>query len=286
MDLRTFALKLHLCPGIGIKTEYMIWQCLREIKSFETIEILCERAKLSERISKQLISHWNSSEHLALVKKHLVKCQFMTIFDDDYPEALRQIYCPPMVLFYRGDLSLLHQKMIGIVGARKNTTYGKQVLENLIPSLVQNSICIVSGLATGIDGISHRITLDHGGKTIGVIGTGIDRQYPKHHQDLQKQLKTDGLVLSEYPLGSPPMQFHFPQRNRIIAGLCQSLAVIEAKQKSGSLITASLALQENRNVLAVPGRIDAPMSLGCNELIAAGAMPILNAESLISNFFI
>lgn len=208
----------------------------------------------------------------------------LTIIDPAYPASLREIFCPPLVLFYAGDLSLLKRPRLGIVGARDASAYGVGVLRGFLPEIVKHRLVVVSGLARGIDGLSHRVTLECGGMTIGVIGCGLDRCYPAENHQLQAAVASRGLVLSEYGRGEPPLAFHFPERNRIIAGLVQTLLVVEAKRRSGSLITANLALDENRNVCAVPGRIDTIRSLGCNELIAAGAKPILRAQDLIDEF--
>lgn len=286
MNLRLFALKLHLCEGVGIKTEFLIWQYLQENRHDESIASIVFRAGIPAKQVRSIREAWETPEHLKLVEQHWQNCQFVTIFDENYPAQLRETYCPPMVLFYRGNFDLLKMTMVGIVGARRNTSYGRMALEHIIPGLIERKICVVSGLADGIDGISHEIAMKSGGRTIGIIGTGLDRIYPVRRNNLQSIMEEKELVLSEYPLGSPPSKFHFPQRNRIIAGLTQTLLVVEAKEKSGSLITASLSLQENRNVCAIPGRIDAPMSTGCNQLIAAGAKPILAAEDLFNEFVI
>lgn len=151
----------------------------------------------------------------------------------------------------------------------------------MLPPLQKVGIGIVSGLAKGVDAMVHQSYLRHGGVPIGVIGTGLDIAYPLASRQLQAQVATAGILLSEYPHGMGPQKHHFPARNRIIAGLCQTTVVIEAAKNSGSLITANLALQENRNVLAVPGPINAPMSVGCNELIRAGAGCVIDGTTII-----
>ncbi|BAP85664.1 DNA protecting protein DprA [Paucilactobacillus hokkaidonensis JCM 18461] len=284
MNINLFLLKLHLCPGIGIVREFKLYYAFTNNLYNTNITELCILANFTAKQSEVVITNWHSRDLNENVKKHWFECHFITIEDAQYPQQLKESYCPPIVLFYRGKLDLLNTTMLGVVGARKNTSYGKQALKNLLPSIVTKPITIVSGLAAGIDGISHEITLQARGQTIGVIGTGIDVTYPKEHQALQSQVAQFGLLLSEFPLTSKPFRSHFPQRNRIIAGLCETLLVVEAKEKSGSLITASLALQENRNVCAVPGRIDALMSVGCNQLILAGAKPILTANDLLEEF--
>lgn len=283
---KLFLLKIHLCKGIGMITEQKVFIAFEYSLYNTSILECCQLAGLSVKTTEKILTNWNTQELADDVQRHWLECQFITILDDDYPEQLKEIYCPPIVLFYRGKKELLNTKILGVVGARKSTTYGKQVLNEILPSIVDASITIVSGLATGIDGISHQITLNNSGNTIGVIGTGIDIVYPRMHQDLQSQMECEGLVISEYPLGEQPYRSHFPERNRIIAGLSETLLVVEAKTKSGSLITANLALQENRNVCAIPGKITDPFSSGCNELISAGAKPILSGNDVLNEFLI
>lgn len=284
MNIKLFLLKLHLCPGIGMVGEFKLYYALVNNMYNTSIGELCDLAHLGTATREKVLINWHSLQLNEQVKRNWLECRFITIEDPQYPQQLRETYCPPIILFYCGNLALLTTKMLGVVGARKNTSYGKSVLQHLLPNVVAQPVTVVSGLATGIDGISHEITLAAQGKTIGVIGTGINIVYPNKHQLLQRKIAQTGLLLSEFPLDSKPFRSHFPQRNRIIAGLCETLLVVEAKEKSGSLITASLALQENRNVCAIPGRIDAPMSVGCNQLIAVGAKPILTPNDLLTEF--
>ncbi|UJF14785.1 DNA-processing protein DprA [Jeotgalibaca sp. MA1X17-3] len=204
-----------------------------------------------------------------------------TIYDEDYPIELGEIYHPPSVLFYQGDWSLTKNRKLGIVGSRESTLYGKKVLTQLIPKLVENKVTIVSGLAAGIDKEAHFQTISLGGRTISVIGTGLDYFYPKENFSLQKKISHEHLLVSEYPIGTPPQRYHFPMRNRIIAGLSQGILVIEAKEKSGSLITANVALQENREVFAIPGDILHESYQGTNRLIQAGAKLVLDANDIL-----
>ena len=200
-----------------------------------------------------------------------------------YPQRLKEIYLPPVVLFYKGRLELFNRLSIGIVGARNHTEYCKEALENLLPDILERKVSIISGLARGVDSLAHQLTLDLKGKTIAVIGNGINICYPKENKALYDAIGRKGLLLSEYPLDSPPLKFHFPYRNRIIAGLSHGLCVIEAKLHSGSLITANVALSENRQVFALPGNITSEYSKGTNELITAGAFPIRNANDILES---
>ena len=208
---------------------------------------------------------------------------FLMYEDALYPKRLKEIYLPPIVLFYKGRLELFNRLSIGIVGARNHTPYSKEVLEYLLPDILERKVSIISGLARGVDSLAHQLTLDLNGETIAVIGNGINVTYPKENKALYDAIGRKGLILSEYPLDSPPLKFHFPYRNRIIAGLSHGLCVIEAKLHSGSLITANVALSENRQVFALPGNITSEYSKGTYELITAGAFPIRNANDILES---
>lgn len=179
---------------------------------------------------------------------------------------------------------MANEPALGVVGSRVHSPYAEDSLKLLLPDVINQGIVIVSGLAKGIDSIVHQMTMNCCGKTIAVIGTGLDVVYPRGNVMLQNEVAAKGLLLTEYPLGSQPLKFHFPQRNRIIAGLVQTILVVEARHRSGTLITANVALQENRNVLAIPGKITESLSQGTNELIAAGAKPALCSEDIIEEF--
>ena len=208
---------------------------------------------------------------------------FLMYEDVLYPKRLKEIYLPPVVLFYKGRLELFNRLSIGIVGARNHTEYSKEALEYLLPDILERKVSIISGLARGVDSLAHQLTLDLNGETIAVIGNGINICYPKENRSLYDAIGKKGLILSEYPLDSPPLKFHFPYRNRIIAGLSHGLCVIEARLHSGSLITANVALSENRQLFALPGNITSEYSKGTNELITAGAFPIRNANDILDS---
>lgn len=200
-------------------------------------------------------------------KLRATNISYITVVDKEYPPSLKEIYESPWILFARGDLSLLHRPALAIVGSRKTTYYGRMVTEKLVPDLVHEGWSIVSGLALGIDAVSHDSCLKAGGKTIGVLGSGIDTIYPKQNNHLYQKIMDKGLLLSEYPPGTTPLPAYFPQRNRIIAGLSYGVVVIEATKKSGSLITAHCALEQGREVFAIPGSIFDQQSVGTNLLI-------------------
>lgn len=212
------------------------------------------------------------------------KLKVLTINDQAYPKLLKQIYDPPFILYYRGRLEALNGFLLAVVGARKYSAYGRQVAEKLVKELSLNNLTIVSGLALGIDALAHAAALEAGGNTIAVLGSGLDRQniYPSQNRYLADKIETrGGLILSEHPIGTLPLKHHFPQRNRIISGLSSATLVIEAGEKSGALITAFHALEQNREVFAVPGSIYSGSSEGANRLIALGAKLATSAQDII-----
>ncbi|MFT8883261.1 MAG: DNA-processing protein DprA [Liquorilactobacillus hordei] len=286
MKIREFIIKLHLSNLISVSKVRTICDWIGKHQAIPDVKKLEELAGLK---TFEYISFWkkfNSIELELAVDRNLYHSKAITILDSMYPQCLLESYNPPNVLFYRGDISLIadRQKLLGVVGARQNSAYSSAVLRQLLPDTIAAGIITVSGLAQGVDSLVHSQTFADYGKTIAVIGTGLDIFYPSQNRALQQKIVHEGLVLSEYGLGVGPRKFHFPARNRIIAGLVQTLLVIEARHHSGSLITANLALQENRNVLAVPGPINSPLSIGTNELIKAGAKPTLIAQDIIEEF--
>lgn len=284
MDLRTFLILFHLCPGVGNINELRLAAFLKIYQRIPTESELKQLLKLSPKQITIVLEALKQPWLQAKLQANLLASQTLTILDKDYPLKLKESYQPPAVIFYQGDLNLLNKPLLAIVGARKADNYAKQALMSLIKPVVASGIITISGLALGVDSLCHQLTLQAGQKTIGVIGSGLDITYPKTNYLLQAQVAKEGLLLSEYPLGSPPLRFHFPERNRIIAGLCDSILVVEARHHSGSLITANLALQNNRNVLAIPGPITASLSQGCNELIAAGAKLVAKPADILTEF--
>ena len=283
-ELEFFLLKLHLC-NLDLKNELRVVRYMLSFERCPSKDELFLLLKLGETQKNDLWNALQSKQLSQKIQQNLKVSHFLTILDKRYPSQLQEIYSPPVVLFYQGDLELLDsKKLLGVVGARQCSSYALQALTQLLPNVIQQKLILVSGLAKGVDGLSHQLALKHHGKTIAVIGNGLDISYPSCNRALQTQIAHAGLLLSEYPLESRPLKYHFPLRNRIIAGLCQTVLVVEARHHSGSLITANLALQENRNVLALPGRINDIYSTGCNELIAAGAKPVLNSNDILEEF--
>ena len=211
---------------------------------------------------------------------------FITIKDDVYPECLKEISNPPLKLYYKGNLDLLKdERLIAVVGTRNPSSYGKLSCEYMVKKMTEANITIVSGFAKGIDSIAHRASLLTGGKTIAVIASGLDIVYPASNLSLYREIEEKGLILSEYEEGVKPFKSNFPQRNRIIAGLSKGTIVVESKDRGGSLITANLALDFNRDVYAVPGDIFSEYSKGCNNLIRdSKAKSLSNINELLEDY--
>ncbi|MFC2157323.1 DNA-processing protein DprA [Acidobacteriota bacterium] len=205
----------------------------------------------------------------------------ISLGDERYPTILREIDNPPLVLYCAGESESLKEAAVAIVGARKPTPYGRAVTEKLAFDLASMGVMIVSGMARGIDTIAHWGALK-GGRTIAVLGSGLNMIYPPENRGLYKKIIEEGAVVTEYPLDSPPVGFHFPRRNRIISGMSVGLIVTEAAEKSGSLISANLALEQNREVMAIPGNITSSLSHGTNRLIQAGATPVDSWQDVVN----
>jgi DNA processing protein len=203
--------------------------------------------------------------------------------DPSFPPLLGAIHDPPAQLYVRGaaDFSLLVRPAIAVVGARACSSYGRSVTRSLTRELAAAGLVVVSGMARGVDGEAHRGALEAGGTTVAVLGCGIDRDYPAAHTNLARRICDTGLVVSEYEPGVEPAPWRFPARNRLIAGLCAATVVVEARERSGALITADFALEEGRDVLAVPGEITSSLSAGTNALLKLGATPVTNATDAL-----
>ena len=215
-----------------------------------------------------------------------MKYNYFTIEDDIYPQCLKEISNPPLKLYYKGNLDLLKdERLIAVVGTRNPSSYGKLCCEYMVKKMTSANITIVSGFAKGIDSIAHKTSLLAGGKTIAVIASGLDIVYPASNLSLYREIEEKGLILSEYEAGVKPFKFNFPQRNRIIAGLSKGTIVVESKDRGGSLITADLALEFNRDVYAVPGDVFSEYSKGCNNLIRdSKAKSLSNINELLDDY--
>ena len=206
----------------------------------------------------------------------------INLSDYDYLRDLPHIPDPPKKLFIRGQLPEKRVKTAAIVGTRKPSAYGREIATKIASECAKNGIVVVSGLALGIDSIAHRAVIDSGGKTIAVLANGVDKIYPRSHEDLgQKILQTNGAILSEYPNNTPARPWQFLARNRIVSGLADAVVIIEAASRSGTLSTANHALDQGKEIFAVPGNITSPLSAGCNQLIKNGANPLTSVEDLL-----
>ena len=284
MSPKDYLLALCQCPKLGPSR-------LKRLRDFfDTWENIwkasvpqLQQAKLENPIISELIS-LRKEFNIENFKKTLVEKNIRTISVDEinYPSLLKQIYLPPPLLYYQGSLDFFKQPTIAVVGTRQPSYYGKQVANSIVRELTKLGFIIISGLAVGIDGIAHTTTLNAQGNTIAVLGSGLNCIYPSQNKLLAKDIIKYGCLISEFSPDTPPHKSNFPRRNRIIAGLAQATLVIEASKKSGALITAHYALQENRDVMAIPGNIFSPLSQGTNDLIKQGASLITDISDIIS----
>lgn len=275
MNKTDFLLRLKLQKGIGY---VKMLQIAMQLDTEEIDPIQLNGLDLPLALRETCLKAYQDDRAGLAVSRISQQCKVISFFDNEYPERLRQIYQPPLILFARGNLKLLNQKIATIVGSRLATAYSQEVINKMVPELVKQKIVIASGLAKGVDTMAHQAALGNNGRTIAVLGNGLNHFYPMQNHFLQEQIASSGLLLSEYLPDTPPRPFRFPQRNRLLAGISESVIVTEAKEKSGSLITANLALQENRDVYAVPGPVTSVLSEGPNRLIEAGATPIIDYE--------
>ena len=205
----------------------------------------------------------------------------LNIFDDKYPENLKNIYDPPITLFYKGNIDLLKTKCVSVVGSRNATKYGLDTSFKIGKDCAISNFTVVSGMARGIDTMAHKGTLNQNGKTIAVVGCGLDRVYPPENVNLFKEIESNGLILSEFVVGTKIQPGNFPARNRIISGISDDLIVVEATEKSGALITVDYALEQGKNIYVVPGNIDSYKSKGTNELIKNGAFVYTSINDIV-----
>ena len=230
--------------------------------------------KIKKKIDDNYISY-----QLNYLKKNKIKV--LTYWDKYYPPRLKKIYDAPVILFYIGDITVLNSNAIAVVGTRNPTQYGKMITEKFCNDLIKYKLTIVSGLARGIDTIAHRTVIKNKSKTIAVLGCGLDQIYPPENKNLAQQITENGIIISEYRIGTIPDPGNFPKRNRIISGLSLGTLVSEAGEKSGALITAYQALEQNREVFAIPGPVSSRKSHGSNLLIKQGATLVQRVEDVI-----
>ncbi|MEN1934334.1 DNA-processing protein DprA [Paenibacillus sp. 102] len=258
---------------------------IKKLCSFSPVEFE-KYARLTPEKSSELVSFLQTftptqcTRHLE--ENHIF---YVTIWDDDYPELLREIPDPPFVLYGKGKRELLGKiNKIAVVGTRKPSLYGKESIQSILQPLIDKGWLIVSGFASGIDTIAHQIAVQQRSSTIAVLGHGLHYMYPKENCCFYKTWNNNVLLLTEYPPHYHPRKWYFPKRNRIISGLCKGVLVVEAKSKSGSLITADFALEQNREVFALPGPIFTESAAGTNHLIKQGAKLVQKAEDILEEF--
>ncbi|WP_301049290.1 DNA-processing protein DprA [Lactobacillus intestinalis] len=272
MNRTDFLLRLKLERGIGY---IKMLQIASQLDSEKVEAAQLKQLDLPEKLIESSLQAFYNEKYEKIIDRIRKQCSVISFFDDLYPNKLRQIYQPPLILFARGNTNLLKRPIATIVGARQATNYSQVVIDELMLNLIKKYV-IASGLARGVDGMAHESALHHGGKTVAVVGNGINHFYPAQNKFLQQEIVEKGLLISEYLPDTPPKPFRFPERNRILAGLSDIVIVTEAREKSGSLITANMALHENRDVYAVPGPITCDLSKGPNRLIEVGAIPIVD----------
>ncbi len=240
---------------------------------------------IGEKIAVKIKEEGNREKILKYLDKiDDLGAEVLTVDSDDYPDLLARIPDPPLILYVWGNKNLLTEPSIAVVGSRKASTYGRSAAEKLGADLARAGLCVVSGMARGIDSCSHLGALSVQGNTVAVLGSGLDVPYPREKKGLMKKIISQGLVVTEYPPGTSPEGGNFPERNRIISGLSKGTVVVEAAEKSGSLITADLALDQNREVFAVPGNITSRTSVGSNYLIKKGAKLVQTWKDVIEEF--
>lgn len=278
---------LSLVTGVGSRT------AVRLLESFQTPHAVLTASRVALQnfgLKDELIEQMHTSQPRRLAEEELKKLEAMKadvlVLDDPrYPALLKEIYDPPLVLYGLGDLDqAFSQPTLAIVGTRQPSTYGINAATQLARDLAARGVVIVSGFARGIDSAAHRGALDAGGKTIAVLGTGLDVEYPWENRKLMDAIRENGALLTEFTLGTPPVPHNFPFRNRIISGLSLGVMVVEAQPNSGSLITARLALEQNRELFAVPGNITSSKSFGPNYLIKEGAKLVQTWRDVVEEF--
>ena len=270
-------------PGIGrIRTSQLKEHFGKLEDAWKASEGELKQAGLDSRSTSALlalrpkISLDAEMEKLARYKVKAITCE-----DPRYPSRLKEIYDYPPVLYVRGNLLPKGEPCLAVVGTRRPTIYGRQVTEDIVADLARSSIIIVSGLARGIDSVAHRTVLDAGGKTVAVFASGLDIVYPAENAKLAQAIMEQGALISEYPLGVKPKAENFPLRNRLMSGLSLGILVVEAGERSGALITAHQALEQNREVFAIPGSVLSPASKGTNHLIQEGAKLVCNYTDIL-----
>ncbi len=275
-----------LIPGVGRAKFSQLEQHFGDMeRAWQASAAELREAGLDERTVQAIMARRPKlSLDAEMERLERYKVTVLTWKDKAYPSRLKEIYDLPPVLYVRGGFTAQDEWSLAVVGTRRPTYYGREVTEQIAGDLARNGVTIVSGLARGIDATAHRAALDTGGRTIAVFGCGLDVVYPSEHARLAREVMERGALVSEFPLGTRPKAENFPRRNRIMSGLSLGVLVVEAGQGSGALITAGLALEQNREVFAVPGSVLSPQSRGANRLIQEGAKLVLGCHDILEEF--
>ena len=283
MENTIFWIGFNLVKGIGAVRFKALLDYFGDARTaWQASPQALQAAGLSPKLVKNLLKI-RSQVSLELVWERMQTqgINILTWEDENYPRRLKDIDQPPPVLYLRGDLTPGDEWAVAIVGTRRITSYGRQVTEEVASTLARNGVTVVSGLARGVDAVAHQAALNAGGRTLAVLGNGVDRIYPPENRRLAEQIISQGALISDYPLGTPPAGTNFPPRNRIISGLALAVVVVEAGLDSGALITSTFAAEQGRDVFAVPGSILAHQSKGTNRLIQDGAHPLLDPQEIL-----
>jgi DNA processing protein len=285
-DERAYWVMLSMAAGIGpVRFQRLLEICGGARRAWLASDFQLAAAGLERRTADSLRLLRQRTTPAAVAARLVeLKIRALTLLDDEYPPGLRQVADPPPVLFVRGRLAPADAHAVALVGTRRATTYGHAVADRLARDLAVAGVTVVSGLAKGIDTSAHRAALQAGGRTIAVLGNGLDQVYPAENAGLAHEIvdADAGAVVSEFAPGVPPDAVNFPRRNRIISGLSMGTVIVEAGERSGALITADFALEQGREVLAVPGSIFSPISAGPNELLKQGATPVTGVEDILN----
>jgi DNA processing protein len=286
-DERVYQIALSLLPGIGpVTAKKLLDHCGSASEIFRQKKKALMRIP---RVGEGIASSLKNGEIFKLAEKELTEAvkknrELIFFLDKAYPQRLKQCYDSPILLYYEGCANLNHRRMVAVVGTRRITHYGEQITENLIETLAPYNVIILSGLAYGVDAMAHKAALKYEVPTIGVLGHGLDKMYPAAHRKLASKMIESGALLTDYPAATKPDRENFPQRNRIVAGLCDALVVIESGESGGSMITAEFANNYNRDVFAFPGKAGDEFSAGCNKLIKQHKAAIIESGEDLAQF--
>ena len=285
-DLMKYWIWLASVDGLGPVKKFAL---LNKFETAKRIYNATEKEILKvDGMSDKIVQNMQKAKDAKLLEKYekyILKndIKIINISDDNYPAKLKNIYAPPITIFAKGDISLLNSKSIAIVGSREPSKYGIYVAEKFSKELSKEGITIVSGLARGIDTFAHVGALSSFGKTIAVLGSGIDVVYPKENAKYYREISEKGLIISEYIVGTAPESKNFPQRNRIISGLSDGVLVVEARKNSGTMITTDFALEQGKELYVIPGNITSNLSAGTNNLIKEGAKLVTDVYEILED---